>query len=383
MFGEVLSVIWLLLLGHTLGKSATNLQEVTSARQGRFFPFYTIGRFQNSVCTGGNNLLGTCQISGECSDNGGIATGSCSTVTAQAVCCVYQLACGRTTSFNNTYFYNPDFPASYRGGNRCSMQVSRCDESICQLRIEFLDFSLAQPNGDGVCQTDYMQVTGGSSRVPLICGENTGQHVYVDFNGNAAITIAMLTTGSPFARHWNFRLSQIACDSEYRAPSGCLQYYLDESSGDNLIQSFNYAPMPNPAPNSIGVTGTRQLANLRYGICIRMGSNMCSITYSLPDGQPFAFTVTGDVGAIDPTLLGTIDVSSQACTTDYVIIPHPSQNGVLLGSGTDRFCGLGFAPTTSDIKPFVVYVVQDNTEVMDIANRGFSLAYSQNQCPVV
>lgn len=29
-----------------------------------------------------------------------------------------QLACGRTTSFNNTYFYNPGFPASYRGGNR-------------------------------------------------------------------------------------------------------------------------------------------------------------------------------------------------------------------------------------------------------------------------
>ncbi|XP_059614664.1 uncharacterized protein LOC132260513 [Phlebotomus argentipes] len=381
MLGEILSVVWLLLLGYAMGKSPPS-NEVASARQGRFFPFYTIGRFQNSVCTGGNNLLGTCQVNGECSENGGISTGSCSTVTSQAVCCVYQMACGRSTSYNNTYFYNPGFPTSYRGGERCSVQVSRCDDTICQLRVDFLDFSLAQPNGDGSCLTDYMSVTGGSSRVPRLCGENTGQHVYIDFNGNAAITIAMLTTGSEsFARHWNFRLSQIACDSEFRAPSGCLQYFLEESS-DAPLQSFNWAPMPNPLPNAIGVTGTRQLTNLQYGICIRMGANMCSITYALPGGQAYAFTVTGDVGAIDPTLLGTVDVQSQACTTDYVIIPHPSQGGALLGTGTDRFCGLGLAPTTSDIKPFVLYVVQDGNENMDIANRGFSLTYSQNQCAV-
>lgn len=52
------------------------------------FPFYTIGRFQNSVCSGSNSLAGTCVLAGECSDAGGIATGSCSTLTRQAVCCV-------------------------------------------------------------------------------------------------------------------------------------------------------------------------------------------------------------------------------------------------------------------------------------------------------
>lgn len=35
------------------------------------------------------------------------------------------------------------------------------------------------------------------------------------------------------------------------------------------------------------------------------------------------------------------------------------------------------------IRPFVVYVVGDSNETMDIGNRGFSLAYSQNTCPVV
>lgn len=52
------------------------------------FPFYTLGRFENSECMGSSNLIGTCGLAGECDDNGGIATGSCSTVTPQAVCCV-------------------------------------------------------------------------------------------------------------------------------------------------------------------------------------------------------------------------------------------------------------------------------------------------------
>lgn len=57
--------------------------------------------------------------------------------------------------------------------------------------------------------------------------------------------------------------------------------------------------------------------------------------------------MTGDVGAVDPTLLGTGTLQEQQCTTDYVIIPNPSQGGTLLTSGSDRFCGLGLTATTS------------------------------------
>lgn len=52
------------------------------------FPFYTIGRFQNTPCVGSNQLLGTCVLGGECRAAGGIVTGSCSTITRQALCCV-------------------------------------------------------------------------------------------------------------------------------------------------------------------------------------------------------------------------------------------------------------------------------------------------------
>lgn len=89
--------------------------------------------------------------------------------------------------------------------------------------------------------------------------------------------------------------------------------------------------------------GTRQIANLNYGICIRQADDTCTITYTQTDS--FAFTITGDVGAVDPTLLGTGTLQDQQCTTDFVVIPNPVQAGQTLGS--DRFCGLGINPTTS------------------------------------
>lgn len=208
-----------------------------------------------------------------------------------------------------------------------------------------LDFSLAQPNGDGTCNIDYVAITGGSSRVPRICGENSGQHVYVNFKGDAPITVTVYTTDSvTFARRWYFKMSQINCDSEYRAPQNCLQYYLDESG---IVKSFNYGSGANNNLNTIGVDGTRQLINTNYGICVRTGASSCSITWAQASGDMYSFTVTDDIGAVDPTLLGTTAVQSQTCTTDYVIIPRPSQEGVLLPS--DRFCGLGLGETTSKL----------------------------------
>lgn len=133
-----------------------------------------------------------------------------------------------------------------------------------------------------------------------------------------------------------FRLSQTA-------PAGCLQYHYGNTG---IIRSFNYSPSPNARLNSIGVDGTRQIASLSYGICIRAISS-CSITYSLLSSDIYSFTVTGDVGAVDPVLLGTGTLQEQLCTTDYIIIPNPSQGGTLLTSGSDRFCGLGLTPTTS------------------------------------
>lgn len=127
------------------------------------------------------------------------------------------------------------------------------------------------------------------------------------------------------------------------APSGCLQYHLSESG---VVRSFNYSPSPNSQTNSIGVEGSRQIANLAYGICFKVISS-CSITYNVLSSDVYSFTLSGDVGAVDPSILGTSMLQEQTCTTDYVVIPNPSQKNAALSSGTDRFCGLGIATTTS------------------------------------
>lgn len=80
-----------------------------------------------------------------------------------------------------------------------------------------MDFTLAQPNANGSCVTDAMYVIGGASQVPIICGENSGQHIYVDFNGDAAIQIIIDTNSAvTLARRWNLKIAQIACDCPNR-----------------------------------------------------------------------------------------------------------------------------------------------------------------------
>lgn len=181
------------------------------------FPFYTLGRFSQDVCTGTNSLIGTCVLGGECDDLGGTSTGqsACSGAnTRQASCCIVTKTCGGQTQYNNTYFVNSGYPQTFAGGSRCNIQVTRQGTDVCQLRIDFLDFSLAQPTGDGVCSNDYFTVSGGASPVPRICGENSGQHVYVEFSGNNPITVTVATSGSfTFNRRWHFHLQQIGCDS--------------------------------------------------------------------------------------------------------------------------------------------------------------------------
>lgn len=126
------------------------------------------------------------------------------------------------------------------------------------------------------------------------------------------------------------------------APSGCLQYHLGQTG---VVRSFNYGSSANSIANAVGLEGSRQLANMQYGICVRKFASQCSIVWSPVSSDIYSFTLTGDVGAVDPTLLGTVTLQQQACSTDYIVIPAPVQAGVALPS--DRFCGLGLAQTTS------------------------------------
>lgn len=80
-----------------------------------------------------------------------------------------------------------------------------------------MSFSLAQPDGTGHCLYDVLLIQGGGGGTISLCGENSGQHVYVDFFDNQDINIIINTnTAVTMERKWTIRISQIACNCPTR-----------------------------------------------------------------------------------------------------------------------------------------------------------------------
>ncbi|KAJ8925003.1 hypothetical protein NQ315_001168 [Exocentrus adspersus] len=349
-----------------------SLQSLSTLRTGKFFPFFGVGlvRFENGPCGGNSTLEGTCYTRRQCALADGVGTARCAN--GIGVCCIIQRTCGEVSSLNNTYFVSPGYPNAYTNTSTCTFTIRKCGPDICQVRIDFLTFNLAQPNENGTCVTDAFYVTGGASNVPILCGENSGQHIYVDFNMANDIVLTISTSASTIAsRAWNIKISQIGCNCPTRAPSGCLQYYTDLTG---TVNSFNYG-------SAGSQTGTRQLVNENYGVCVAMQAGYCGITW-MQSGGAYSFTVTNNTytSVGDGTIgTGASSVLGSNCTTDFVVIPAPIYiNGTLVN--TDRFCGNGFPPVTSYSKPFVLTVVTNQNEVNDTGNRGFSLTYNQVPC---
>ena len=56
------------------------------------------------------------------------------------------------------------------------MLYKSISNEMVTFRLDFLSFSIAQPNAETVCTTDTFQIGGTSNKVPVICGDNAGQH---------------------------------------------------------------------------------------------------------------------------------------------------------------------------------------------------------------
>ena len=78
---------------------------------------------------------------------------------------------------NNTNFVNKEYPGYGKTANTCILKMKAIDPNVCQLRLDFITFEIGQPNAEGVCEGDFMEVLDTKSTTPLkICGINTGQH---------------------------------------------------------------------------------------------------------------------------------------------------------------------------------------------------------------
>ncbi|GIY53719.1 hypothetical protein CEXT_109811, partial [Caerostris extrusa] len=101
-----------------------------------------------------------------------------------------QRTCGATTNQNSTHFTNPGYPnpVSDSSDTMCTITLLRSHKvPICQVRLDFLDFALANPT-EGDCLDDKLviQENNINAPVPSICGRNTGQHMYIDVDNSLA-----------------------------------------------------------------------------------------------------------------------------------------------------------------------------------------------------
>lgn len=112
--------------------------------------------------------------------------------------------CGATVTLNNTYW---QAPTTLSAESTCSLSIQlnptlaeQRRNPICQVRwvwgnpffpilfklnwisfwdffrLDFEAFSIAGPNTQTVCATDNFRVSGTANRIPIICGQNVGQH---------------------------------------------------------------------------------------------------------------------------------------------------------------------------------------------------------------
>ncbi|CAG0917003.1 unnamed protein product [Notodromas monacha] len=232
--------------------------------------------------------------------------------------------CGQNSSANCTYFVNQGYPGTVTTPGSCQLAINKCGPDICQIRLDFLQFQIGGPSNDqtnspntvGQCLNDQFLVTAsGGTSSPVICGKNTGQHMYLDVsNLNQATVLTVVTsslTASLTSRAWKIKITQIKCESSWAATSGCLQYFTGISG---RFYTFNY-------DNAQG----QQLANQDYSFCIRMEAGFCGIRYTQctdnanTPSQSFSVTGNSAAGA------GLSSQISDACATqqdkDWVTIP--------------------------------------------------------------
>lgn len=323
-----------------------------------------------------------------CVSSGGISAGSCGVLGS---CCIYQGSCRSVINANESYFVSPNFPNS---------QVDRMDPPICiftlqrdnlfqkwpicQIRIDFDDFTLAPPyNGSCGGLTDSFVISGASnfnmSGLPEtgVCGDMGGQHMYfnVDPDDTSRPLLLVMNAANEriFNRRWSIRIRQIPCRSPSKAPPGCLQYYTEN---EGSIESFNYkgfdrigglqpvsatgglspfdqfsggptgglnGPGGFPAFNQqpmgplnqqplIQVAQPKYMNGLRYGVCIAQQPLVCAIKW---EAEVF------DLGGTRPDVSGVGVAAAgvnSGCTAhsgggngdqgDYILIPGASRDGI-------------------------------------------------------
>ncbi|KAF6202643.1 hypothetical protein GE061_003042 [Apolygus lucorum] len=323
-------------------------------KNSKFLNLFTIVQFPNDDCSDG----GTCYTEAECADLGGSAGLPCAR--GYGICCMLTSRCGTIGEINGRVF---------RGlGEQgvCSLTI---EKTACakQIRLDFINLELEQPN-DGECGPERLLIAGQNrnSPVPILCGSNSGQHVYLDVDEATGPVRVSVVSSNP--QDFMIRVTQICDGDRLQAPKHCLQYYMDNQG---VVESFNYL-------NEAGRT-SGYLNNLDYAVCIRKGIGMCSIMYSNEaNGVEMPFDINNVDSDGGPTVPdGEAGAEVFNCPDDYIAVRNVRLCGQKVNDATVQPDFTQNAPVIdSSTGPFTLSFVTDRS----ISGLGFRLKYEQVPC---
>jgi len=331
------------------------------------FSIFQIIKFENAPCIG-TSRNGTCFTSAECESAGGREDGDCAD--GFGVCCITILDDGATTSLNQSYVVK----ASSAALTSNTYTICPCSSEVCRIRFDFTVFTLAGPfsyvgtqgaasaelvaaagagTALGDCLTDTFSITGArNSGTPLICGTNTGQHVYVDSDGQNCHTISLGIGSASATRELDIMVTQYRCGEEAGGPEGCLQWHMEPTG---KIRSFNF---PNQANGATVAAGVTHLSNQEYTICIRRPAgitHICYTTCTQVDGVAITAATAQASFGLGQAAAGIAEsaVGLTSCSADYILIPGGDvlANAAMaippIALANDRFCGRELDPITA------------------------------------
>ena len=249
--------------------------------------------------------------------------------------------------------------------------------------------------------------------LPVLCGNNSGQHIYVDVRGRSETNLNLLTMPifpkvgfvlhisltvhifpKPVGVHnetdssrtivewlhevspergWKILVTQIPCDCQDSslpdslAPTGCLQYHTGITG---TISSFNFhGTIMNYEPCYFGnettcgaPIWTGHLNSLDYSTCIRSATGYCGIAFEQEDAESF------QLSGLDSGNTPYPSNGETHCSEDYLFIPRGQHPSDISGQYTEeRYCGQVMGnklagPVLSYAKPFLVMTRTDGAE---------------------
>ncbi|XP_073955150.1 uncharacterized protein isoform X2 [Choristoneura fumiferana] len=332
----------------------------------RFLEIFEVVEFDHVPCTSSSGLEGTCLHESDCQGIGGATMGTCAD--GYGACCVIQYSCDDTSAAAAGWFTNPGFPEPSSERLSCAVSISKQSEDVKQIRLDFLNFELLPPTA-GTCEQDRFVVSGQNvnSLIPILCGVNTGLHVYVevgDVDGPISLSIQ---TASANNRLFAIKVTQLQAADDLAAPTGCLQYF---KGSHGYLQSFNYRDV---SDTSIAKAPS-YLNNLNYAMCIERAQDSCSITYTNAGLMQILNYDSDGLPVIPPEQAG---VEIFNCPSDWLLIAAARLCGDRLNDGSViQDFALDAPVTDNSAGPIVVWFRSDEGYV----GRGFKLHYQQNVC---